>query len=168
MIRTKYGAAEVAPETTSVAETIASVLRYATINEREQHRLLTDADKIAKKFRVPEKILWHTKVRAFSETKQWKNLRNLSESRTKSPIGFKPFARAAIKGGQPSIEVLRYIDRVNIPEERFSLYCEAGMWKRALDEAAKLRDGRRIIDVKSRCNNPELQLLADQMLAKLA
>jgi hypothetical protein len=168
VLRTKYGAAEVAPESTSVTATIASVLKYATINEREQHRLLTDADKIAKKFRVPEKIVWHTKVRAFAETKQWKNLRNLADSRTKPPIGYKPFARATIKGGQTSADILRYVERVSVPEERFSLYCEAGMWKRALDEAGKLRDERRIIDVKSRCNNPELQLLADQMLAKLA
>jgi hypothetical protein len=158
----------VAPESSSVTATIASVLRYAAINEREQHRLLTDADKIAKKFRVPEKMHWHTKVKAFAETKQWRNLRNLSESRAKPPIGFKPFARAAIKGGQSSSEVLRYVERVSIPEERFSLYCEAGMWKRALEEAAKLRDERRIIDVKTRCGSPEIQLQADQILGRLA
>jgi hypothetical protein len=158
----------VAPESSSVTATITSVLRYAAINEREQHRLLTDADKIAKKFRVPDKMHWHTKVKAFAETKQWKNLRNLSESRAKPPIGFKPFARAAIKGGQSSSEVLRYVERVSIPEERFSLYCEAGMWKRALEEAAKLRDERRIIDVKTRCGSPEIQLQADQLLGRLA
>ena len=147
---------------------ISSVLRYAAVNEREQHRLLNDADKIIKKFRVPEKMAWHTKIRAFTETKQWKNLRALADSRAKPPIGFKPFARAAINGGQSSTDVLRYIERVTVPEERFSLYCEAGMWKRALDEAFKMKDEMRIIDVKARCNSPEIQLQADQMLGRLA
>ena len=147
---------------------MTSLLRYAAINEREQHRLLTDADKIAKKFRIPEKMIWHTKVRAFAETGQWKNLRNLGDSRTKPPIGFKPFARAAIRGGQTSAEILRYIEKVTVPEERYTLFCESGMWKRALDEAARMRDAMRIIDVKTRCQHPELQLQADQLLAKLA
>ena len=147
---------------------ITSVLHYAAINEREQHRLLSDADKIAKKFRVPEKMHWHAKIRAFVDTKQWKNLRNLADSRTKPPVGFKPFARAAIRGGLSASEVMRYIERITDPEERYSLLCEAGMWKRALDEAFKLRDEMRIIGVKQQCNNPDLQLQADQMLGSLA
>jgi vacuolar protein sorting-associated protein 16 len=127
-----------------------AVLHYAAVNEREKHRLLTDADKIAKKFRVSE------------------NLRLLSDSKAKPPIGFKPFARAAIKGEQSVTEIMRYIERVALPEERYGLFCEAGLWKRALEEAAKLRDERRIIDVKTRCNNSEVQMKADQILAKLA
>jgi hypothetical protein len=43
VLRTKYGAAEVAPESSSVTATINSILRYAAMNEREQNRLLTDA-----------------------------------------------------------------------------------------------------------------------------
>jgi vacuolar protein sorting-associated protein 16 len=168
ILRTKYSAAEVAPDSSSAVSTINSILRFAGKNEREQHRLLNDADKVAKKFRIPEKMLWQAKVKAFSETKQWTNLRTLADSRTKPPIGFKPFARAAIKGRQPAGDVLRYIDRVVIPEERFSLYGEAGMWAKALDEAAKMKDERRIIDVKARCNNPEIQLAADQVLGRLA
>lgn len=168
VLRTKYGAAEVAPESSSVISTIASILRYAAINEREANRLLTDAEKVAKKFRVPDKMHWHTKVRAFAETGQWNNLRKLADSKTKPPSGFKPFAQAAIQGDRSSSEVLKYIERVAAPEERFSLFCEAGIWQRALEEAVKLKDERRIIDVKSRCGSPELQMKADQMLARLA
>lgn len=143
-------------------------MHYAAVNEREKHRLLADADKIAKKFRVPEKMAWHTKVKAFAETGQWANLRALADSRAKPPIGFKPFARAAIRANQSSAEKMRYIDRVSDPEERFSLFCEATMWKRALEEAYKMKDEHRIINVKASCNNPEYQMLADQFLAKLA
>lgn len=168
VLRTKYGVSEVAPECSSVVNTISSILRYAAVNEREASRLLTDAEKVAKKFRVPDKMHWYTKVRAFSETGQWQNLKKLADSKAKPPIGFKPFARAAIQGGRSSTEVLRYIDRITIPEERFTLFCEAQVWKRALEEAYKLKDEGRILDVKSRCGNPDMQLQADQLLARLA
>ena len=65
---------------------MASVIHYAAANQREQHRLLADADKIAKKFRIPEKRVWHIKVKAFADSKQWSNLRLLADSK-KSPIG---------------------------------------------------------------------------------
>ena len=168
VLRTKYASPAVAPESSSVTATISSVLHYAAVNEREKHRLLTDADKIAKKFRVPEKMVWFTKVNAFAQTGQWHNLQMLADSRAKPPIGFKPFARAAIKGNRSPAEKLRYIERVSVPEERFGLFCEASMWKRALEEAFKMRDEIRIIDVKSRCNDVEIQLMAEQLLAKLA
>ena len=167
ILRTKYSAPEVAPESSSVVATISSILHYAGKNERDKNRLLNDADKVAKKFRVPEKMLWHTKVKAFSETKQWKNLLLLCNSRTKSPIGYKPFAIAAIKGHQPANDILRYIERITVPEERFNLYGEASMWRRALEEAVKMKDGRRIMDVKARCNDAEIQIAADQMLGRI-
>ncbi|KAL3924107.1 MAG: hypothetical protein SGILL_001250 [Bacillariaceae sp.] len=168
ILRTKYSSMKVAPESSSVIATITSILSFASASERDQHRLLNDADKVAKKFRIPEKMLWHTKVKAFAATDQWKNLRTLAESRTKPPIGFKPFARAAINGSRSSSDILRYIERVSSPEERFSLYAEAFMWKRALEEAFKMKDEHRIIDIKARCNNPEIQLSADQLLGRLA
>lgn len=168
VLRTKYGSAEVAPESSSVVATITSILRYAATNEREQNRLLTDADKVAKKFRVPDKMHWHTKVRAFCETGQWHNLKKLADLKTKPPIGLKPFARAAIRGGRPSQEIIKYIERVTVPEERYSLFCEANLWTRALAEAVKLKDERRIMEVKASCNSPEIQMQADQLMARLA
>jgi hypothetical protein len=112
--------------------------------------------------------LWHIKVKAFADSNQWSNLRILADSRSKPPIGFKPFARAAIKGKQSAAEVHRYIDRVTVPEERYDLFCEALQWKRALDEAAKMKDARRVLNVKTLCNSPELALLADQIMGRLA
>lgn len=168
VLRTKYSSPEVAPESSSVVKTISSVLHFAGTNEREKHRLMTDADKIAKKFRVPEKLLWHTKVKAFAETGQWGNLRTLADSKAKPPIGFKPFARAAIRGHQAANEIMRYIERVSDAEERFCLFCEASMWKRALEEAFKMKDEHRIMTVKASCNNSEYQMMADQLLARLA
>jgi hypothetical protein len=168
VLRTKYGAHEVAPESSSVTATLTSVLHFAAVNVREQHRLLADADKIGKKFRIPEKRLWYIKVKAFADSEQWSNLRILADSKTKPPIGYKPFARAAIKGKQSVSEILKYIDKIPVPEERYDLFCEAALWKNALEEASRMKDGRRILNVKTLCNSPEMQLLADQTLARIA
>jgi hypothetical protein len=51
VLRTKYGVYEVAPETSSITALMSNVIHYAAVNQREQHRLLADADKIAK--------VWH-------------------------------------------------------------------------------------------------------------
>lgn len=156
------------PESSSVTATITSVINFAAVNVREQHRLLSDADKIGKKFRIPDKRMWYIKVKAFAESEQWSNLRILADSKAKPPIGYKPFARAAIKGKQGVAEVMKYVDKIQLIEERYDLFCEASLWKKALEEAAKMKDGRRILNVKTLCTSPEIQLLADQTLARIA
>lgn len=149
--------------------TIKAVLKYAgTPNgSREQHRLLHDAEKLSRKFRISEKRFWHVRVNAFAESEQWSNMRSMIDSR-RPPIGYKPFARAAIKGNRPQSEILRYIDPVNIPEERYDLLCEASLWKEALTIAEGLKDVRRVLNVKSSCNDPSLQIQADAIMGRLA
>jgi vacuolar protein sorting-associated protein 16 len=166
-LKTKYAAVGLTLEPCSVIETISLLLRAASLHEREQHRLLSDVDKVARKYRVSEKRLWAAKVKAFSESSQWSNLRALAESK-KSPIGYKLFARAAIRGKQPISEVLRYITRVTVPEEKYDLLLECKLWKDALEEAFKLKEERRILNVKSLCNDTDLQIVADQMLGRIA
>ena len=168
LLRTKHGAHEVAPPSSSVTATIASVIKHAATNLREAKKLLDDAEKIHKKYRIPEKRFWYIKVKALADSEQWSTLRIFCDSRSKSPIGYKPFARAAIRGKQSSSEVMKYIERVTDSEERYDLFCEANLWKRALEEAVKLRDSRRVLNVKTLCNSQEIQLMADEMLGRLA
>jgi hypothetical protein len=49
-------------------------------------------------------------------------------------------------------------------EDRYNLFCEAGMWKKALEEALKLGDGRKIAHVKAMCNSPDIQRLCDKYI----
>lgn len=164
-LRRQYGTIEVAPPSSSVTSTIMSVLKYAANNARESHRIFADADRLAKKYKVSEKRLWHVKVRAFSESGQWAVLRNFADSRAKSPIGMKPFALAAIKGRQGEAEIMHYVSRMqgqSDGEDRYELFCEAGMWRNAVDEAVKLGDGRRIAHVRSVCNSIDIQSLCDK------
>lgn len=168
ILRRKYNNPDVALPGSSVTQTINSVIRAAASNKRESNKLLDDADKIARKFRVPEKRVWHIKVKAFSESEQWPQLRILSDSKTKPPIGYKPFAMAAIRGKQAVGEIMRYVDRVNGAEERYELFCEARLWKKAVDEGLKLRDMRRIANVKSFCDDAEIRKLCDEATGRLA
>jgi len=146
---------------------ISGIIQHAAVNKRESHKLMADAEKLAKKYKLPEKRLWYLKVKAFGESGQWPQLRSLADSRAKPPIGFKPFARAAIKHDQATSEITRYIDRVQGAEERYDLYCEAKAWKKALDEATKLKDAGRVGNVRAICNSPETQQACDQILARL-
>lgn len=167
ILRNKYGSDDIAVDGSSITDTILSLIRHAAANKRDANRLLSDVDKLGKKFRIPEKRLWHIKVKAFAENGEWENLRSLGDSKTKSPIGFKPFARAAIKGKLSAAEVKRYIERVTVPEERYDLFCEAEMWKRAIDEASKMRDSQRIVTVRASSNSEEIQELCNKALSRL-
>ncbi|KAL7552273.1 hypothetical protein ACHAWF_015505, partial [Thalassiosira exigua] len=166
-LRRTYGAREVAPPSSSVTATIASVLKYGAVDPRAAFRLGADADRIAKKYKVPEKRMWHVKVRALAESGQWPLLRNFADTRARPPIGIKPFALAAIRGGRGHVEVEHYAKRMTDKsdgEDRYEVFCEAGMWKRALEEAANLGDGRKIAHVRSMCNSPDVQRLCDRYI----
>ena len=91
--------------------TIISIIKYGAVDPRSAHRLHATVDQLAKKYKVPEKRLWHIKVRALAESSQWPILRNLADSRAKPPIAMKHFALAAIKGQQGQVEIMHYIDR---------------------------------------------------------
>ncbi len=159
-LRRTYGP-DVTTKTTSVTDTIFNVLCYAAVKLRDANKLLSESEKLAKKFKVPEKRLWHTKIRAFAATDQWNSLRYLAESRTKIPISFKYFAMAAIQKQQDMSDILFYIQKVIDGEERYDLFCEVKLWKRALDEAKKLDDVRRVLNVRAICNDPDIQRLCD-------
>ena len=159
-LRNNYNSYDVAPESSSITNTISSVIRYAGTKPREAHKLFADAERLAKRYKVPEKRLWHIKVRAFSQSGQWANLRNLADSRQKNPIGLKPFALAAIAGNQPLAEITRYIERVPA-DDRFDLFCEAKLWKKALEEAVVARDINKIMHVRGLCNSLEIQQRCD-------
>jgi len=166
-LRRSYGSMEVAPPSSSLTSTIMSILKYGAVDPRSAHRLQADADRIAKKYKVPEKRQWHVKVRALSESGQWAALRNFADSRAKPPIGIKPFALAAIRGGKGQVEITLYIDRMtdrSDGEDRYDLFCEAGMWKKALEESVRLGDGRKVAHVRSMCNSPYIQCLCDKYI----
>mmetsp|Transcript_25905 Transcript_25905/g.51954 ORF Transcript_25905/g.51954 Transcript_25905/m.51954 type:complete len:1193 (-) Transcript_25905:1429-5007(-) len=166
-LRLAYGSNEVAPPSSSVTSTIMSILKHGAVDQRSAHKLNADAERIAKKFKVPEKRLWHVKVRAFSESGQWAVMRNFCDSRAKPPIGMKPFALAAIKGKQGEAEIMHYVSRMQDKtdaDDRYDLLCEAGLWKKALEEAVKQGDGRKIANVRSLCNNPDVQRLCDKYI----
>jgi hypothetical protein len=160
-LRRIYGP-DVTTKTSSVTDTIFNILCYAAVKLRDANKLLAESEKLAKKFKVPEKRLWHTKIRAFAATDQWNSLRYMAESRTKVPISFKYFALAAIQKQRDISDILFYIQKVTDGEERYDLFCEAKLWKRALDEAKKLDDVRRVLNVRAVCNDPDIQRLCDQ------
>uniref|UniRef100_A0A7S1BW54 Vps16 C-terminal domain-containing protein n=2 Tax=Corethron hystrix TaxID=216773 RepID=A0A7S1BW54_9STRA len=165
-----FRSSAVAPEGSSAAATLASIVRHAASMTRpnEVTRINIEAEKFAKRFRLHEKLVWSTKVRALAETGQWEALRALGDARGKNPIGFKPFATAAITGMRPSAEILRYIDRVTIPEERFELLCQAQLWSQAIQVASTMKEEDELIRrIYSTCGSPDVQNQCEKILINL-
>jgi len=155
---------DLAIKNASVSTTIYNILCYAGIKSRESSKLLAEAERLGKKFKISEKRLWHLKVQAFGESEQWTALWSLAESKTKPPIGFKYFALEGIKRRQSEETIMKYIDKITENEERYELLCEGKFWKRAIDEVMKLGDKGRLIHIRSVCGSPVIQQLCDELL----
>jgi hypothetical protein len=56
----------------------------------------SEIGRIVKKFKVSEKSLWYTKIFCYSSRGNWDMLLRLAQEK-KSPVGYKPFARACIE-----------------------------------------------------------------------
>lgn len=152
---------------------IAAVLCYAAASQdqREKSKLLADAEKLARKSRMTPKRLYHIRVKAYADGGHWSTLAELAESR-QTPIGYKPFIRAAIQGYRDANRddyILSFIQKLGSNEEKFDMLCEASLWKQALEVADKdLKDIRRVKQVKERCTDKAVQLEADEVLGRLS
>lgn len=152
---------------------IAAVLCYAAASQdqREKSQLLADAEKLARKSRMTPKRLYHIRVKAYADGGHWSTLAELAESR-QTPIGYKPFIRAAIQGYRDANRddyILSFIQKLGSNEEKFDMLCEASLWKQALEVADKdLKDIRRVKQVKERCTDKAVQLEADEVLGRLS
>lgn len=162
-----------APVTSSVTTSIAAVLSYAAASQdqREKTQLLADAEKLARKARMTPKRLYHIRVKAYADGGHWSALSDLADSR-QTPIGYKPFIRAAINGYRDINRdeyILSFIQKLGSNEEKFDMLCEALLWKQALKVADKdLKDPRRVKQVKERCGDRVLQVEADEILGRLS
>jgi vacuolar protein sorting-associated protein 16 len=172
-LRAKYGSFDVVPVTSSVTTSIAGVLCYAarTEDQREKIQLLADAEKLARKARMSPKRLYHIRVKAYADGGHWTTLADLADSR-QTPIGYKPFIRAAINGyNGPNRDeyILSFIQKLGTNEEKFDMLCEAAFWKQALKIAENdIKDSRRVKQLKDRCTDKTLQLEADEALGRLS
>jgi hypothetical protein len=120
---------------------------------------------LVKRFKVSDKMLHHIKIQCYSNGNQWKMLEKLAVEK-KSPIGFRPFALACVKY-KNMLEAEKYAEKVVDPEERFELYMDIHLWRKAFEVAVKLKDPQRLKDVKQKCRDLALEAQILEVLSKL-
>ena len=125
-----------------------------------------EVQKIVKKFKIPDKQLWHIKIHCFSSTGHWGELAKLAAEK-KSPVGYKPFAQACMKYNQPTSETEKYIEKIAVPEDRFDMLFEIESWRQAADVARQLGDADRLTLVMQRCKDETLKRQIMHIIEKL-
>ena len=130
----------------SVSETLTALTILSIDNQVEFSKWNSEINKIAKKFKVPDKIVLSTKIKCYSESGQWTMLWKLANER-KPVVGYKPFAMACVKHNQSENEVSKYVDKISSSEERYDLYAELKLWQRAGEIAVKMKDENRMCQV---------------------
>jgi len=110
----------------SLSETLYNLIALGSTQHSHATALLLDANRIQKRFKVPDRRFSHIKVKALAASGQWHALR-IFASEKKSTIGYSPFVRVCVQHGQPVSEVEYYMSRVATVEERSSLHAELGL-----------------------------------------
>ena len=80
----------------SVTETIDLLLELSVETLSDEKYYENEINKMIKKFKLSEKLIWHIKVNCFCRLKSWLSLSKLI-SEKKSPIGYKPFVIACFR-----------------------------------------------------------------------
>lgn len=113
--------------------------------------LAGEAARVQKAFKVADKAFWHCKVGALAGSGQWEALRRFAtkEKSGKSPIGYRPFALAVMRAGRPAGEIREYIEKIGEPEQRFGLLLDVALWRDAAEVAFRLKDARRLAEVRT-------------------
>jgi len=150
----------------SLSETIYNIILLGIEYPSDIAMWDREVGKLVKKFKVSEKTLWHIKVQCFSRTGSWSNLAKLAAEK-KSPIGYKPFALACMKHNQPTSETEKYVDKITSFEDRYELYVELSLWRKATEAASRLRDTARLTHVLRVCKDSPLERQIQEMLSKM-
>lgn len=150
----------------SLSETIYNLVLLCIEFPTEVSRWDQEILKLVKKFKISEKMVWSIKIQCFSKTGQWALLKLLAAEK-KSPLGYKPFARACIKFKQPVGETERYIDKIVTPEDRFELFVEVQLWKKAIEVAVKMKDPARLEEVGRTCKDSSIERQVQEYLSKM-
>ena len=147
---------------TSVSVTIHKLVCLAAkVSNKIRRACLEQANRFQRKFKVTEKRFYHLKVKAMAETQQWKHLHELSLER-KPPIGFKPFATACLRAGNP-LEAERYIAQIPQFEERYDTWRQFEHWQQAANVASEMQDLDKLQQLRIFCPDAALRDQIDQM-----
>lgn len=150
----------------TAAQTVKKLFALAVEFATEAARWDQEAGKIIKKFKISEKVVTHIRVDVLAEMGEWVTLHRYANDK-KPLIGYKPFALACIKHGQPKTETEKYIDKIESKEEKFELYIDLEMWGKATDAAYKLKDPMRLQEVARLCKDQTLEKHIQDLLSRI-
>jgi hypothetical protein len=151
----------------SVTESIYNLIALGASQTSLGTTLQSDALRVQRRFRVPDRRFCHIKVKALAASGQWAQFHAFAVER-RPLIGYRPFILALVNCNQPTLKVLKYVDRVQSVDERFSLLVEFKLWRPAIETASRLNDLEKFIQLQSSsCNDPQLRAEISQQLIRL-
>lgn len=161
-LETKYGIACFFDM--SINETLHNLIVLGATHQNHVASLFSDANKLQRRFRVPERRFAHTKVKALATSGQWAALKIFSTEK-KSPIGYAPYVRVCAEHNRSMSDIESYMGHLN-PDERWSLCAELNLWKPVVDAAIQSKDDRRLVEIHGRCADTAVQASIDEYLSR--
>lgn len=98
------------------------------------------AKKIQSEFKVPERVVWWTRLQALVLKRDWSEIEEISRAR-KSPIGWEPFFNQVIQAGNAKLAATFIPKCTGLePSQIIAMYEKCGMRVKAAEEAVKVKD----------------------------
>jgi len=139
------------PANTTALVAFTGLSLNATIYHLFRLGLSKRALKLSLDFHIPDRILWHTRLRALIAARAWRDLQSLADNNKRSPIGWEPFYNAALAAGNmrlAGVFVPRCTGKTGV--ERAEMWEGCGMIGKAAEEAGKARDGEWLRGLRER------------------
>eukprot|EP00981_Chlorochromonas_danica_P005324 scaffold1069_cov186-Ochromonas_danica.AAC.9 len=150
----------------SLVETIERLLSMGLSNPSDQRWTDPEIAKLAKRFKVSDKVLCYMRMHLLSDRDDWAGLLRFAMDK-KPPIGYKPFALLSIQRKRPEAEVERFIEKIPDLEDRYDLYMDLKAYQRAAEMAARLKDPDRLTEVGRCCRDVNLERYIQELLTRL-
>lgn len=150
----------------TLSETLQHIINMSVDQPQDGLFWEREFGRIAKKFKASDKMLYHIKINTYAKRQQWGVLAQLAQS-GKSPVGYVPFAAAALRHKQPASEVERYVDKCSSAEEKYGLYMEIQAYRKAFECAKALKDEGRLAEVLAQCRDAALEKSCREALTRL-
>lgn len=97
--------------------------------------------KLSSDFKVPDKTLWHTRLRGLVAARAFRDIEAIANNNKRSPIGWEPFYNACLEAGQLRLAGVFVGKCTGVgSRERAEMWEKCGMVAKAAEEAGKARD----------------------------
>jgi hypothetical protein len=121
--------------------------------------------KLVSDFKIPDRIYWHTRLRALISARAWRELQAIADNNKRSPISWEFFYNDILAASNQRLAGV-FVPKCTskTARERAEMYEQCGMIAKAAEEAGKSKDGEWLQGLRDRVGDGREALEVEKWL----